>query len=99
VGALPHHVGAVVDHEGHGVGLLVVLDDLRDVAGHLGQLRGVGALGSQLNEGGAAMQGLIDHLGQRPVLAVLGADHEVRAQVERIAHGREWVFIAHLLFL
>ena len=96
---LPHHVGAVVDHEGHGVGLLVVLDDLRDVAGHLGQLRGVGALGSQLNEGGAAMQGLIDHLGQRPVLAVLGADHEVRAQVERIAHGREWVFIAHLLFL
>ena len=96
---LPHHVGAVVDHEGHGVGLLVVLDDLRDVAGHLGQLGGVGVLGSQLNEGGAAMQGLIDHLGQRPVLAVLGADHEVRAQVERIAHGREWVFIAHLLFL
>jgi len=84
---LPHHVGTVVDHKGHGIGLLIVLDDLRDVASHVGQLRGIGLLGAQLDEGCAAVQSLIHHVGQRTAFAVLRPHHEVRGQVEAVAHG------------
>ena len=92
---LPHHVGTVVDHKGHGIGLLIVLDDLRDVAGHVGQLRGIGLLGAQLDEGCAAAQSLIHHVGQRTAFAVLRPHHEVRGQVEVVSHGGVWVFITH----
>ena len=92
---LPHHVGTVVDHKGHGIGLLIVLDDLRDVASHVGQLRGIGLLGAQLDEGCAAVQSLIHHVGQRTAFAVLRPHHEVRGQVEAVAHGGVWVFITH----
>ena len=92
---LPHYVGTVVDYKGHGIGLFVVLDDLRDVAGHVGQLGSVGLLGTQLDEGRAAAQGLIHHVGQRTAFAVVGAHHEVRGQVKTVAHGGVWVFITH----
>ena len=92
---LPHHVGTVVDHKGHGIGLFIVLDDLRDVAGHVGQLRGIGLLGAQLDEGCAAVQSLIHHVGQRTAFAVLRPHHEVRGQVEAVSHGGVWVFITH----
>lgn len=38
VARLPHHIHAVVDHKRHGIGLAAVLDDLRDIAGHFGDI-------------------------------------------------------------
>ena len=95
VASLPDHVHAVVDYERHRVGLIVVLDDLRDVACGFGKFLGVHLLGTQLDEGGAATQGVVHHVGDRSALAILRAYDEVGAQIETVAHGCVWEIIAH----
>ena len=94
VAGLPYHVRAIVDDERHGIGLAVVFDDLRDVAGHLGDVLRVGVLGAKLDERGSATQCVIDYVGDRTAFAILRADHEVRAHVETVSHGGVWI-IAH----
>ena len=86
VAGLPHHVHAVVDHESHGIGLAVVFDDLRDIAGHFGDVLRIRVLGSQLDERRAPTQRVIHHIRHRPALAILRADHKIRAHVETAAH-------------
>ena len=93
VTGLPDHIHTVVDHEGHGIGLVVVFDDLRDVLCHERQILGVRILGTQLDEGCAPTQRVIDHVRDGTALAVLRADHEVRAHVETVAHRRVWIII------
>ena len=86
VAGLPHHVHAVVDHERHGIGLAVIFDDLRDVACHFGDVLRIRVLSSQLDERRAPAQRVIYHIRHRPALAILRADHKIRAHVETVAH-------------
>lgn len=50
VTCLPNYIHAIVDHKRHGIGFAVVLDNLRDIACHAGDVFRVGVLGSQLDE-------------------------------------------------
>ena len=93
VAGLPYHVRAIVDDERHGIGLAVVFDDLRDVAGHLGDVLRVGVLGSKLDERRAPTQRVIHHIRHRTVLAILRTDHEIRAHIKAVTHRGEWIII------
>ena len=55
-------------------------DDLGDILG----------FGAQLDETGASVEGLGHDVENRPVAAIVGADHEIEAQVETVAHGWVW---------
>ena len=93
VARLPHHIHAVVDHKRHGIGLAAVLDDLRDIAGHFGDILRIRVLGAQLDERRAPTQRVIHHIRHRPALAILRTDHEIRAHIKAVAHRGEWIII------
>ena len=86
VARLEGGVHAVVDHESDGILEMVPADLVRDAFGHQDDLRDVGVLGAQLDETRAAVECLGHHVEQRAARAVVGADDEVEAQVERTAH-------------
>ena len=57
---LPDHVHTVVDHECHGIRLIVVFDDLRDITRHVGEILRVSVFDAQLDEACAPAQCVID---------------------------------------
>ena len=86
VTCLPNYIHAIVDHKRHGIGFAVVLDNLRDIACHAGDVFCVGVLGSQLDERCTPAQRILNHTGNSTALAILRADHKVGAHIECIAH-------------
>ena len=70
-----------------------VLDDLRDIAGHFGDILRIRVLGAQLDERRAPTQRVIHHIRHRPALAILRTDHEIRAHIKAVAHRGEWIII------
>ena len=86
VTCLPNYIHAIVDHKRHGIGFAVVLDNLRDIACHAGDVFRVGVLGSQLDERCTPAQRILNHTGNSTALAILRADHKVGAHIECIAH-------------
>ena len=87
IAALPDDVHAVVDDEGDCVRLVVVFDDLRDIPCGFGQLLGIRGFVTQLDEGGAALQRVIDDIADRATFGVLRPKDAVGGQIEGIAHG------------
>ena len=93
VAALPDHVHTVVDHEGDRIRLVVVFDDLRDVPCRLGQLLGIRGFVTQLDEGGAALQRVVDDIADRAAFGVLRSEDAVGGQVEGVTHGGVGVWV------
>ena len=87
IAALPDDVHTVVDDEGDRVGLVVVFDDLRDIPCGFGQLFGICGFVTQLDEGGAALQRVIDDIADRASLGILRPEDAVGGQVEGVPHG------------
>ena len=90
---LPDHVHAVVDHECHGIRLIVVFDDLRDITRHVGKILRVSVFGAQLDEACAPAQCVIDDVGDRSAFAILWSYHKIGAQVEAVSHRRIWIIV------
>ena len=91
---LPDHVHTVVDHECHGIRLIVVFDDLRDITRHVGEILRVSVFDAQLDEACAPAQCVIDDVGDRSAFAILWSYHKIGVQVEAVSHRRIWI-IAH----
>ena len=85
---LPDHVHTVVDHECHGIRLIVVFDDLRDITRHVGEILRVSVFDAQLDEACAPAQCVIDDVGDRSAFAILWSYHKIGAQVEAVSHRR-----------
>lgn len=87
---LERGIDPVVDHKGHRVLHVMACDLFGDVVRQGDDLGDILGFGAQLDETGASVEGLGHDVENRPVAAIVGADHEIEAQVETVAHGWVW---------
>ena len=90
---LPDHVHTVVDYECHGIRLIVVFDDLRDITRHVGKILRISVFGAKLDEACAPAQRIIDNVGDRSAFAILRSYHKIGTQVEAVSHRRIWIIV------